>query len=392
MNRLNCSFFISVLLVAVSCMAKEPPAPRVVDLTASDGIKIKASYFSAGKPGPGILLLHQCDHDRKIWDGLAHQLEAAGFNVLTFDYRGYGDSGDRPHNPVGSGPLEPEEEMKKWPGDIDVAFQYLKSQAEVKADPVGVGGGSCGVSNAIKTAMRHAEVKSLVLLAGPADLKDREFLRQSKLPIFFSVAEDDQYPFMVQFTELLYTISGGPGKRIVQHKTGHHAAEIFAVHPDLPKAIVDWYTTTLLKTPGKAPAEAKAPAMPEEIHQLDVLEQPGGPAKLGQQLTEARKKNPKAPFVPELALDGFAYEHLQAGDHKGALEILKLAKAAYPDSPNVYDNLADNYMAMGNKDLARQNSQKALEKLATDTTDPQPMRDAIKASAEQRLKQLDDTK
>lgn len=388
------SFFLSigVLLATIVCMAKEPPVPRIVDLTATDGIKLKASYFSAGKPGPGILLLHQCDHDRKIWDGLAQQLAAAGFNVLTFDYRGYGDSGDRPHNPVGSGPLEPEEEMKKWLGDIDVAFQYLKSQPGVKADPVGVAGGSCGVSNAIKTAMRHPEVKSLVLLAGPADLKDREFLRQSKVPMFFAVADDDQYPPVVPLTELLYTISASPGKKFAHYQTGHHAAEIFAVHPDLPVAIVDWFRTTLIKTPGKAPAQANAQAFPELIHQLDLLEQPGGPAKLQQQLAEARKKNPKAPFVQELALDGFAYEHLQAGDHKGALEILKLAEAAYPDSPNVYDNLADAYLAAGDKELARQNSQKALEKLATDTTDPQPMRDAIKASAEERLKKLDATK
>jgi len=389
-------FFLSVgvLLASIACAAKEPPAPsqRVVDLTAADGIKLKASYFPAGKPGPGILLLHQCDHDRKIWDGLAQQLAAAGFNVLTFDYRGYGESGDRPHNPVGSGPLEPPEEMQKWPADIDVAFSYLKSQPGVKADPVGVGGGSCGVSNAIKTAARHSEVKSLVLLAGPADLKDREFLRQSKLPIFFSVADDDQYPFMVQFTELLYTISGGTGKKFVQYKTGHHAAEIFSVHPDLPKSIVDWYTTTLIKTPGKAPAEANAHAMPPEIHQLDVLDQPGGPAKLQQELAEERKKDPKAPFLPELALAGFAYQHFEAGDKQGTLEILKLDQAAYPDAPNVYDNLADIYLALGDRDLARQNSQKALEKVAADTTDPQPMRDAIKASAEERLKKLDSTK
>jgi len=36
----------------------QPPAARVVELKASDGTLLKASYFAAAKPGPGVLLLH----------------------------------------------------------------------------------------------------------------------------------------------------------------------------------------------------------------------------------------------------------------------------------------------------------------------------------------------
>jgi hypothetical protein len=97
MNKVDSFLFAGLLLAAVSCLAGQAPAPRIVDLTAGDGIKLKASYFPAGKPGPGVLLLHQCDHDRKIWDGLAQQLAAAGINVLTMDLRGFDDSGDTPH-------------------------------------------------------------------------------------------------------------------------------------------------------------------------------------------------------------------------------------------------------------------------------------------------------
>src|SRR6202035_5634693 len=91
------SFRVLALLVcAFACGVNGWSAEKVVDLTASDGVKLKASYFAAAKPGPGVLLLHQCNRQRKIWDGLAQQLAAAGINVLTLDYRGYGDSdGDR---------------------------------------------------------------------------------------------------------------------------------------------------------------------------------------------------------------------------------------------------------------------------------------------------------
>src|SRR5260370_37630003 len=71
-------------------------APRVVELKAPDGIVLKATYFAAGKPGPGVLLLHQCNRQRKAWDDLAGRLAASGVNVLTMDFRGFGESGGAP--------------------------------------------------------------------------------------------------------------------------------------------------------------------------------------------------------------------------------------------------------------------------------------------------------
>ena len=380
MKKLVSALFFTFLIATLSWAQ---PSPQVLDLTATDGIKIKASYFSAGKPGAGVLLLHQCDHDRKIWDGLAQQLAAAGISVVTMDLRGFGDSGGAPHKLAETPPG-----MEKWPGDIDLAFQYLKSRPEVKPDQIGVGGGSCGVDNAVKTAMRHPEVQSLVLLAGPTDLKGRQFLRHCKLPVFFSVADDDQYPPMVDFTQYLYAISASPGKTFAHYQTGHHAAEIFAVHPDLPEAIVNWYVTTLVKTPGRAAAPANAPPIPARIQAMAMLEQPSGPAELQKTLSASRLKDPKAPFVTEQIMEWFAYEQLQAGNTTQALEILLLNAAAYPDSPNVYDSLGDAYLAGGQKDLALKNTRKALELLPSDTVDPPGRRDAIKASAEDRLKKL----
>jgi dienelactone hydrolase len=389
-KNLNSFQFLSIILTALTCLAKEPPAPRVVDLTAADGTRLKASYFSAGKPGPGVLLLHQCDHERKIWDGLASQLAAAGINVLTFDLRGFGERGGEPHNPPKTpGPIESPEEMQKWPGDVDVAYQYLKSQPGVKAGALGLGGASCGVNNALQAAIRHPEVKSLVLLAGPAELKSREFLRKANQPVFFSVADDDQYPSMVPFTEFLYLLAANPAKKFARYQTGHHGAEIFSVHPDLPAAIVDWYVTTLIKTPGRAPVSKEVVPIPSEIQTWNLLDQPGGPAKLTQMLSESRRKDPKALFVSEEVIESFAAERFQAGEIKQALELVKLDATAYPDSPQAHDVLAEVYLADGQKDLARQNTLKALELLPSDTILPQELRDSIKAGAEQRLKQLD---
>jgi hypothetical protein len=61
---------------------------------------------------------------------------------------------------------------------------------------------------------------------------------------------------------------------------------------------------------------------------------------------------------------------------------------AHPASPNVYDSLSDAYLADGQKDLALQDAQKAVDLLANDTADGEERRNGIRESAEQKIKQL----
>jgi len=379
------------VLVLLSSFIAVPPlataSQRVVDLTAADGMKLKATYFSADKPGPGVLLLHQCNRQRKVWDGLALQLAAAGINVLTLDYRGFGESGGVAADKAT--PQQIQEAQAKWPGDIDLAMQYLQAQPGVKRDIIGVGGASCGVNNSVQAARRHPEVKSLVLLSGNTDLAGRNFLREDKtVPVFFAYADDDEFKPSITAIQWLYAITADPGKKLVQYPNGGHGADIFRVHPDLPDQIVDWYRTTLISTPGKAPVPKEKAAIPPDIAILDTLDQPGGASKVQEQLTEARKQNPNATLFDEATVNFMGYEHMQAGDLKSAREIFKLNVTAFPNSPNAYDSLGDAYVAAGQKQLALESTKKALDLLASDSADDQQRKDAIKASAEQKLKQL----
>jgi dienelactone hydrolase len=365
-------------------------AVRDVDLTAADGTKLKASYYPAPKSGPGVLLLHQCNRDRKIWDGLAQQLSGAGINVLTLDMRGFGESGGVPRTKAK--PQEVADEEAQWPGDIDIALQYLESQPGVSKNTVGVGGASCGVNNSVQSAMRHPEVRSLVLLSGATNYAGRQFLRKSSnLPILFGYADDDEFPQSVITIQWLYDISPNPGKKMAHYTNGGHGADIFHAHPELMNVITDWYVTTLLKTPGQAPASQQVVSPSPTVQALNTLDQPGGATKLQTQLEEARRHDPSANLLPEDMVNVLGYDHLQGGDTKDAIEIFQLNVMAFPKSPNVYDSLSDAYLADGQKELAAQNAKKAVELLASDTTDNQQRKDAIKDSAEQKLKQLGDS-
>lgn len=378
---MNPSVLIAVFLAVVTAAA-QAPEPRVVDLTASDGTVLKATFFGAGKPAPGILLLHQCNRQRKMWDDLASRLAAAGMNVLTLDFRNFGESPGAPFAQLAL--AEARQSVEKRPGDVDVAFQFLVAQAGLTPPVIGAAGASCGVDQSILLAGRHPEVKSLVLLSGGA-VANRAVLRNTpNVPLFGSAADDDDVE--VEMMEWLLNSSGNPGSRFQHYKTGGHGIEMFPVHPELTGMIVDWFTTTLIKTPGRAPVNPSPEFQRSNI--LSLIDEPHGAAKAGEMLAKARRQNPKASLFSEGMVNQIGYAHIQSGDVRGAVEIFKLNVTAYPQSANACDSLSDAYLAAGEPALARQSAQKALDLLATDTTDPEDRRNLIRAAAEQKLKQL----
>jgi dienelactone hydrolase len=358
---------------------------RVVDLTAPDGLALKATFFPAPSRGPGVLLLHQCNRQRAIWDGLAQRLAAAGIHVLTMDLRGFGDSaGDRFDK---APPAVQTKQQTQWPGDIDAAFRYLSSQPNVARDVIGVGGASCGVNNSVQTARRHLEVKSLVLLSGTTDLEGRKFLRSGRpVPTFLALADDDEFPQSVLTTQWLHSVTATPEKALVHYAKGGHGADMFTLHPELVASIVDWYRTTLITTPGHAPAAKDASTASKEFAALALVDAPDGPSKVAKQLADARRRDPKATIFNETLMNLVGYEHLQAGDVTQAIAVFSLNVSAFPASANAYDSLADAYLAAGKKDLARTNAQKALDLLPSDTSIPAEFRDRLRESAEEKLK------
>src|SRR6266403_4191960 len=386
--------------------ARANASERVVDLKSTDGTILKGTYFAAGKSSPGALLFHQSNRTRKEWDMVARQLAAAGINTLTVDSRGHGESGGQESHG--------EARKKQWPLDLDAAFQYLISQPGVKRDVIGIGGaGVIGVENSVETARRHSDqVKSLVLLSGETSRDGMQFLRQaSQLPELFVVADDDEYPPIVEGMELLYITASSPSRKFVHYSASHeapwlwyepfhigrvpanggHGTDMFKVHPELPGIIVDWFLTTLIKTPGHAPADTVASAAV-----INQIRMPGGVVQVTQQLVEARRKDSDAQLFPEITVSTIGQDHMRAGEPKLAVEVLKLVLLAYPESADANETLAEAYLADGQKELARQHAEKALVILdshrlpASSWTDTEQYRGEIRRGAEKVLKKLNE--
>lgn len=402
---------ITITVVSGRGVASDAPAnrtERVVDIKSPDGITLKANYFAAAKPGPGVLLLHQVNRTRKSWEQVAQRLADSGISTLTLDIRGIGESGGTRWEPMSH------DEAKRIPDDIDAALKFLMSQPEVNRDVIGLGGaGVIGVLYSVEAARRHPDAtKSLVLMSGETRPDGRRFLRQaSQLPELFVADDNDEYPPIVEGMELLYVTASSPSRKLVHYSAAHeapwrwyepvdvgkvpasggHGTDMFKGHPELRGIIVDWFVTTLIKTPGHAPADTVSSA--SVINQIQT---PGGVAQVTQQLIEARRKDPAAQLFPEITVSTIGQDHMRAGDNKSAINVLQLLLAAYPESADAHETIAEAYLADGQKDLARQHAGKALAILdtrntpASSWTNTNEYRGEIRRGAEKVLKSMNE--
>lgn len=372
---------------AVGCTAT-PAAPRVMDVLTSDGVVLKATVFATAKPGPAVLMLHQCDEQRKVWDSLGVKLMRSGITAVSLDYRGYGESGGTPHDKLEAAEFT-RQMADQWPADIDSAYALLLRQPGVEPKSIGIAGGSCGVSNALKLAMRRHDTKALALLAGPANHEERAFLSaDSAPPIFLGAAADDKYANFVEIQGWYGALSPNKQSRIIEYPDGGHAAVVFNKHPEFADTIAKWFSAVLLHKPELLPTTNGHAMSADVAATLREIDQPNGAAQVTQKLLAARKTNPTAQLFPEYFVNQIGYDHVLAKDFGGAIEIMTLNTVAYPDSPNAQDSLGDVYLAAGDKVNTLKTAQRTLELLKKDTIDtPQRIKD-IRDAAEGKIKQL----
>jgi dienelactone hydrolase len=365
-------------------------APRDVDITAQDGIKLKATYFAADKPGPAVLLLHMCITTRASWEPVARQLAASGINAMTIDNRGFGESGGPRFD--SASPEVVRQLGEKWPGDFEAALTWLVGQSGVDKARLGLGGGSCGVNNAVQLASHHPDVRSLALLAGGADPAGIAYLTSHPgLPIFGAAAAGDIYDR--QFPQVMrwfVEVSGNPRNRFIGYPDGGHGTEIFGPHPDLVKHIVDWFVDTLITSPAESNATVtqKGTLKQTPLGEFWALaSQPGGVDKAARVFHETRRRDPQAFLFPESMLNQLGYSRLTARAFDDAVGLFKLNAEAYPASANAQDSLSDAYLARGQKDLALAAAQKCLELLPADKSDEQ-FKVRLRQAVEEKIAKL----
>ncbi len=163
----------------------EPPdglAEEVTFRSTSDAIRISGWFFRAADatpatPRPIVVLCHGIWTGRRECLPLALRFQAAGYNVLAFDFRAHGLSDGR-FTSVGHHETN----------DVLGAIEYVKTRAEVDPSRIGVIGFSMGAAASIQAAARTNDIAALV-----ADSAYAEFLDAARYS-FRIVTRVPQFP------------------------------------------------------------------------------------------------------------------------------------------------------------------------------------------------------
>lgn len=214
-----------------------------VQITTPDNLTLAGTYYNPGQPGPGILLLHQCNRDRTSWHPAAEALMEAGYHVLTFDFRGYGES--EGENPPWSGMENAITRWRTvWGDDMERAYQFLRQQPGVNGSRIGAAGASCGVFMALELARRHPDaVQTVALLSGPTDDLTLRFLEETPtLSVYGAVSAEDG-----SLSSMRSIINATPhgDSRLITFRSAGHGTDMLAPKPELLPELVAWFQNHL---------------------------------------------------------------------------------------------------------------------------------------------------
>jgi fermentation-respiration switch protein FrsA (DUF1100 family) len=146
-------------LLSTSALAADFTTQRVEFLSGQDRV-VGTLYVPSGATGPTPAILvegPQTNHRDMVPATYAARLASDGFVALTFDHRGFGESGGRVRD------LEsPQIKVE----DLRNAVTFLRSRPEVKADAIGMMGVCSGGGYSAAAAASMPEIKALVTIAG----------------------------------------------------------------------------------------------------------------------------------------------------------------------------------------------------------------------------------
>jgi dienelactone hydrolase len=127
-----------------------------VDFPSGDTFCAAWLYVPEGlaAPAPVIILGHGLGATREMrLDAFAERFAQAGFAVLAFTYRHFGDSGGSPRQLLS---------IKRQLADWDAAIAHVKARGDVDGSRIAVWGSSFGGGHAITVAARHPELRAAV--------------------------------------------------------------------------------------------------------------------------------------------------------------------------------------------------------------------------------------
>jgi len=219
-----------------------PPAP--IEIAAADGLKLHGTYWAAPERGPVVLLLHQCNKDRRVWEPLALALAANGIHAFAFDFRGIGESVNAENDSF------PQYHDALWPSfvdDVDRMMSFMRTLPDIDVDRFGVVGSACGGSQALLLSVRDPKVKAICFFSTAlpwiAATDITQFQLNRSIPMLLISSEGDREA--PSKSRMLFDQGRDPLTKLIQYKGDMHGTELFTQDPGLVDSMVRWFASVL---------------------------------------------------------------------------------------------------------------------------------------------------
>jgi pimeloyl-ACP methyl ester carboxylesterase len=203
---------------AKSCL-EEAERDQAFSFTTSAGATLAGVVLGSGRAG--LVVGHQNGSDLCEWLPQARELAGRGYQVLAFDFAGFGDS-------------QPGSGEARVDGDVVAAAEQLRRRG---AEKIVLIGSSMGGTAVLSAATRiRPPVAGVVSLSGPASFQGVDAgaaASRLRVPVLLVAAADDQ-PF-ADDARAMYRAAPARDKRLLLVPGGGHGTSLLEFGSDAPK-------------------------------------------------------------------------------------------------------------------------------------------------------------
>ena len=202
--RLMASFAALALLIS-ACSANIGPGGGATKVSFHTEDDVELSGYVFGSHTIGVVLSHMQSTDQQSWWPFARILRDKGYQVLTYDFRGYRDS-------------QGEIDIDNIDMDVKAALDFMESNGTSKVFLIGA---NMGGTASLKVASRDIVAGVITLSAPPAveHLDAREDVATIAAPKLFIAARDDL--FYARSVDLFDQTSQDPKERQIVDGRAH---------------------------------------------------------------------------------------------------------------------------------------------------------------------------
>jgi len=220
-----------------SAVTTPPVATGVaVSFITEDNLTIKGRLFGSGETA--VVFAHMYPNDQRAWWDFAAEVGGQGYAALTFDFRGYGETG-------GS------QDIARIDRDLIAAVRHLRERDYQRVVLVGA---SMGGTAVLKVAARDefdGLVAGVVAVSAPESFRGlvaRDDVGNIEVPVLFVASEGEGDGGAVDSLESLYERASGFKERQVYSGDAHGTELLEGEHADEFKALLlDFFRTATLQ-------------------------------------------------------------------------------------------------------------------------------------------------